>query len=206
MFTGLIEEVGIINAIEELGDGRAFVIEASTIMDDISIDDSISVNGVCLTVTDRTATTFRVTAVAHTLRKTTLRNKTAGRRVNLERAVRLQDRIGGHLVQGHVDATGVIANIVDNQQGSEVWVAFPAAFRKWLIPAGSICLNGVSLTIAELLENQFKVALIPHTQKLTTLGALVYGQEVNLEFDVIAKYIESMVAIKGAESFSQGRG
>ncbi len=194
MFTGLIEEIGVIRAIEELGDGRAFVIEATKIMNDVSIDDSVAVSGVCLTVTDRTEDTFRVTAVAHTLRKTTLRNKTTGRYVNLERAVRLQDRLGGHLVQGHVDATGVVANIVEIRQGSEVWIAFPTAFRKWLIPAGSICVSGVSLTVAEVQENQFKVALIPHTQTFTTLGALVYGQEVNLEFDVIAKYVESIIA------------
>ena len=196
MFTGLIEEIGVVRAIEELGDGRAFVIEASTIMNDLSVDDSIAVNGVCLTVTDRTDDTFRVTAVAQTLRKTTLRNKTAGRRVNLERAVRLQDRLGGHLVQGHVDATGIVATIVDNQQGSEVWIAYPTTFRKWIIPVGSICVNGVSLTIAEVQENQFKVALIPHTQKFTTLGTLLYGQEVNLEFDVIAKYVESMMSLR----------
>lgn len=196
MFTGLIEEVGFIRAIEELGDGRAFVIEAAKVMNDLSVDDSIAVSGVCLTVTDRTEDTFRVATVAQTLRKTTLRNKAAGRRVNLERAVRLQDRLGGHLVQGHVDATGIIANIVDNHQGSEVWIAFPTAYRKWIIPVGSVCVNGVSLTIAEVQENQFKVAIIPHTQSITTLGGLMYGQEVNIEFDVIAKYVESIMSLR----------
>lgn len=196
MFTGIIEEVGVIREIEELGDGRAFVIEAPAILDDVAVDDSIAVNGVCLTVTARTGTTFRVTAVAQTLRKTTLRNQTVGRSVNLERAVRLQDRLGGHLVQGHVDTTGVIASITDNQQGIEAWVAFPTSCRKWIIPVGSICVHGVSLTIAEVQENQFKVAIIPHTLSVTTLGELVYGQEVNLEFDVIAKYVESMLTLR----------
>lgn len=196
MFTGLIEEVGVVRAIEELGDGRAFVIEASKIMDDLSVDDSVSVCGVCLTVTDRTEDTFRVTAVAQTLRKTTLRSKSVGRQVNLERAVTLQDRLGGHLVQGHIDATGIVSNIVDNQQGIEAWIAFPTSYRKWIIPVGSICVHGVSLTIADVQENQFKVALIPHTLAHTTLGVLVYGQEVNLEFDLIAKYVESMMAVR----------
>lgn len=196
MFTGLIEEVGVIKAIEPLGDGRAFVIEASTILQDLSVDDSIAVNGVCLTVTDRDATSFRVTAVSQTLQKTTLRHKCVGRQVNLERAVRLQDRLGGHLVQGHVDTTGVIASVDKKDQGSEVWIAFPTAYRKWLIPVGSICVNGVSLTVAGVQDNQFMVALIPHTQLFTTLGALVAAQEVNLEFDVIAKYVESMLALK----------
>jgi len=197
MFTGLVEEIGCVKSIEELGDGRAFVVEATTIMHDIKIDDSVAVNGVCLTVTDRDDKTFRVTAVAETLHKTTLRDKTPGRRVNLERAVRMQDRLGGHLVQGHVDATGVIANVVVNQQGTEVWVAFPTTFRKWLIPVGSVCLDGVAVTVAELEHNLFKVALIPHTLNNTTLGALVNGQEVNLEFDIIAKYVESMMSLKG---------
>lgn len=199
MFTGLIEEVGVIKSVDTVGDGRAFVIEATNIMDDLAVDDSVAMNGVCLTVTERTDTTFNVMAVDETLRKTTLRNKTAGRRVNLERAVRLNDRLGGHLVQGHVDATGVIANIVNNDQGSEVWIAFPTIFRKWLVPVGSVCVNGVALTIATLDPNQFKVALIPHTMKHTTLGTLVNGQEVNLEFDLIAKYVESILTIKNTD-------
>jgi riboflavin synthase len=136
MFTGLIEEVGVISAIEPLGDGRSFEITAQKIMEDLAVDDSVAVNGVCLTVTGRTDASFRVTAVQETLLKTTLRNKTPGRRVNLERAVRLQDRLGGHIIQGHVDATGVIANIVNNEVGLEVWVAFPTTYRKWLIPVG----------------------------------------------------------------------
>ncbi|MDZ4744693.1 MAG: riboflavin synthase [bacterium] len=193
MFTGLIEEVGSIVEIENLGDGRAFVIEAASIVQDMSRDDSIAVNGVCLTVTDFGSTSFRVTAVAQTLHRTTLRDMTIGRHVNLERAVRLKDRLGGHLVQGHIDTTGVVASIDKMDQGSEMWIAFPTAFRKWLVPVGSVCVNGVSLTVADLTDNQLKVAVIPHTLQVTTLWAFVVGQEVNLEFDVIAKYVESIL-------------
>lgn len=196
MFTGIVEEVGVIRSVEPNGDGRSFVIEASKVLQDLAVDNSVAVNGVCLTVTERDDKSFRVDTVAETLRKTTLRNKTAGRRVNLERAVRLHDRLGGHIVQGHVDATGVIAGIETNSLGAEVWIAFPTAFKKWLIPVGSVTVNGVALTIAELDHNQFKVALIPHTLQTTTLEALVNGQEVNLEFDLIAKYIESIVMHK----------
>ncbi len=189
MFTGLIEEVGtIISAVND-GDGRHFTIAAPHVTTDIHVDDSIAVNGCCLTVTHHDETTFSVTAVAETLRKTTLGTLHEGSRVNLERAVRLMDRLGGHMVQGHVDTTGTISDIIHNDKGWEVWCTYPTSYAKWLIPVGSICMEGVSLTIAELSDERFKIAVIPHTLERTTLGGIAVGTAVNLEFDMIAKYI-----------------
>lgn len=193
MFTGLVEEVGTVSALNPLTDGVQITIRASTIMDDIAVDASIAVNGVCLTVTAHTDNSFTVTAVSETLRKTTTGTLVVGSRVNLERAVRLQDRLGGHLVQGHVDTTGTVAEINVLDVGWELWIAFPAEFSKWTIPVGSITVNGVSLTIADLKDDRCKIAVIPHTLAKTTIADLVVGDPVNLEFDLIAKYLERMI-------------
>lgn len=196
MFTGLIEDVGTVTAVDVVGDGRRITIEAPHIVSDAHVDDSIAVNGCCLTVTSHTDTAFSVTAVAETLRKTTIGELVPGSSVNLERAVRLSDRLGGHMVQGHVDTTGVIDAITSNDQGWEVWCAFPREFGKWIIPVGSICVNGISLTVANLEEARFKVAVIPHTLQKTTLGMANVGDRVNLEFDMIAKYIERLTTAR----------
>lgn len=193
MFTGLVEETGTIIKRLDVGDGVTFHIAAHVVMDDLGIDDSISVNGCCLTVTERTGDHFSVTAVAETLRKTTIGLLQEGHRVNLERAVRLQDRLGGHLVQGHVDAVGTISAISINDQGWEIWIDFPSEYRKWLIPVGSICVNGISLTVAALEPSRLKIAVIPHTLNVTTLGTANVGDTVNLEFDMVAKYLENFV-------------
>jgi len=193
MFTGLIEEVGTIALASDTGDGKRFTIAASAVMDDLAIDDSIAVNGCCLTVTSRTDDAFDVTAVAETLRKTTIGGLHEGRRVNLERAVRLSDRLGGHMVQGHVDTVGSIDAITENAEGWEVWFRYPKEFGKWLIPVGSVCIDGISLTVADLQDERFKVAVIPHTLQVTTMGQKMVGDQVNLEFDMIAKYLEKLV-------------
>jgi len=193
MFTGLIEDVGTVVGFTPLTDGARIVIEASIVMNDIAVDASIAVNGVCLTVTEHTDTTFTVTAVSETLRKTTTGRLAVGSRVNLERAVRMQDRLGGHLVQGHVDTTGSVADITVLDVGWELWIAFPGEYSKWTIPVGSITVNGVSLTIADLKDNRCKIAVIPHTLAKTTIADLVVGDPVNLEFDLIAKYLERML-------------
>lgn len=193
MFTGLIEELGTIGSIKKLGDGSELTINASKVLSDVSVDDSIAVNGCCLTVTSFDETSFTATAIAETLLKTSLGGLQAGARVNLERAVRLQDRLGGHMVQGHVDCTGNVVEISQNEQGAEFWISFPARYNKWLIPVGSITINGVSLTVADLQEDRLKVALIPHTLTSTTLGWAFVGDSVNLEFDMLAKYIEKLV-------------
>lgn len=192
MFTGIIEEIGRINAVQADADSTVFHISASIIMDDLRVDHSVSLNGCCLTVTNLDAGGFVVRAVKETLGKTTLGGFREGADVNLERAVKLSDRLGGHLVQGHVDTTGSVLSITHLDQGCEIWISFPEQYSTLIIPVGSICVDGVSLTIAELSVEKFKVALIPHTLKHTTLGALEVAQKVNLEFDLIAKYIQAM--------------
>ena len=191
MFTGLIEEVGTIESITPTGDGAELVLKGAKVMDDIDVDDSIAVNGCCLTVTSFTDNTFSVTAVAETLKKTTLGDLTVGSMVNLERAMQLGARLGGHIVQGHVDTTGVVEEVIQNDTGWEVWFSFPPQYRKYLIPVGTLCINGVSLTVAEVEEERLKVALIPHTLDVSNLIQLKAGDRVNLEFDLLAKYVEN---------------
>lgn len=193
MFTGLIEEVGTIRAIETIGDGVRMSIAASVIMADLAIDHSISVNGVCLTATAVHEDSFSVTAVHETLAKTTTGALGVGSAVNLERAVRVSDRLGGHIVQGHVDCTGVVDAITHLSTGWELWIRFPLTYAKYLIPVGSVCVNGISLTVARIEDDRFMVALIPHTIEHTTMNNTIVGNVVNLEFDVLAKYIERLL-------------
>jgi riboflavin synthase len=193
MFTGLIEEIGIIRAIKHFGGGRRFTIEAKKVMNDLNIDDSVSLNGVCQTVVALNERQFEVEAVEETLRKTTLLNFRTGMKINLERASKLGDRMGGHLVQGHVDCRGTVISIQKQSAGILIWISFSNEFRKYIVPAGSICIDGVSLTTARVEPAKFMISIIPHTWELTTLKDLKQGSEVNLEFDIIGKYVEKMV-------------
>lgn len=193
MFTGLVEETGTLVASEPHNGKLRLRIRAERIMDDLAIDHSVAVQGVCLTVVERDTSTFCVDVITETLTKTTIGTLSEGSPVNLERAVRMADRLGGHLVQGHVDATGVVERIITDDGRWEMWVGFPATYRKWLIPVGSVCINGVSLTVADLTDTSLKVAIIPHTLAVTTLGNLAVGDPVNLEFDMLAKYIEQLM-------------
>ncbi|HLP27433.1 MAG TPA: riboflavin synthase [Candidatus Didemnitutus sp.] len=196
MFTGLIEETGTVTSTVDRAKGKRITIAASRTLDDLDIDHSIAVNGVCLTVVERTPNTFEVDVVEETLRKTTIGNLHPDSPVNLERAVRLNDRLGGHIVQGHVDTTGVVDLILPGDAGWEMWIRFPSEYRKWLIPVGSICINGVSLTVAELEAERCKVAIIPHTLSVTTFNTLNEKDTVNLEFDVLAKYIDNIATYR----------
>lgn len=193
MFTGLVEETGTLVASEPHNGKLRLRIRAERIMDDLAIDHSVAVQGVCLTVVERDTSTFCVDVITETLAKTTIGTLSEGSPVNLERAVRMADRLGGHLVQGHVDATGVVERIITDDGRWEMWVGFPPTYRKWLIPVGSVCINGVSLTVADLTDRSLKVAIIPHTLAVTTLGNLAVGDPVNLEFDMLAKYIEQLM-------------
>jgi len=193
MFTGLVEETGALVASEPHNGKLRLRIRAECIMDDLAIDHSVAVQGVCLTVVERDASSFCVDVITETLTKTTIGTLSEGSPVNLERAVRMADRLGGHLVQGHVDATGAVERIITDDGRWEMWVGFPATYRKWLIPVGSVCINGVSLTVADLTDTSLKVAIIPHTLAVTTLGNLAVGDPVNLEFDMLAKYIEQLM-------------
>jgi riboflavin synthase len=193
VFTGLVETVGTVIQADHAPDALHLRIEAPSIMSDVRVDHSISVNGCCLTVTECDQNTFAATAVAETLRKTTLGNLAVGSRVNLERAVRVGDRLGGHLVQGHVDVVGTITAVQHNNAGAEIWISMPSSFRPLIIPTGSIAVDGISLTIADLSSPDregawFKVAIIPHTLAVTNIGMLGQGALVNLEFDMMGKY------------------
>lgn len=193
MFTGLVEETGCIISSRPTQTGRRLTIAASRVLEDVSVDHSIAVNGVCLTVVEHTTGSFSVDVIEETLRKTTIGTLPEGAIVNLERALRLGDRLGGHLVQGHVDTTGTVDAIIDDGSVWEMWVRFAASHRRLLIPVGSITIDGISLTVAELESERLKVAIIPHTLHVTNLRHAHVGQAVNLEFDMMAKYaVQSM--------------
>jgi riboflavin synthase len=193
MFTGLIEEIGIVQKIDTIENGKRLKISASKIMDDVKVDDSIAVNGVCLTVVKLEQNSFWAEAVGETLKKTTINKLNQNTNVNLERAVRLSDRLGGHLVQGHVNGVGILKKINRLGENYYVEVQVPSHLAKYLIKEGSIAVDGISLTIAELKENLAGLSIIPHTWKNTNLRLKQISDEVNIEVDVIAKYVEKLL-------------
>ena len=197
MFTGIVAELGEVAAIEYRGDAARLAIRGST--DDVSPGESIAVNGVCLTVTGVIDGTFTADVMAETLDRSGLGALTPGAPVNLERPVRLADRLGGHLVQGHVDATGTILSRSPAAHWDRVRISLPASVARYVVPKGSIAVDGVSLTVSALSPpgttgTWFEVSLIPETLKRTTLGIRQPGDTVNLEVDVIAKYVERLLS------------
>ncbi len=192
MFTGLIQDVGSIISVTPNLEGCSFVIR-TRLIDQISIDDSIATNGVCLTATHKEGDCYHCQAIPMTLQKTNLGTLKAGDQVNLELSLRAQDRLGGHMVQGHVNGVGEILGIKDQGRTWEFRIAFPVALRKYMISEGSIALDGISLTIARLEEEALTVAIIPHTLQNTTLGSKKIGDSVNVEVDMVAKYIENFL-------------
>ena len=193
MFTGLIEEVGRVGSITVDGERARVVIEAPTVVGDLPVGASVAVDGVCVTATDVTARTFSVDLMQATMRVTALGRLEEGARVNLERAMRVGDRLGGHLVQGHVDGLGEVVAVDDVPGTRTIGVRVPAELLRYLVRKGSICVAGVSLTVAELDDDVVSIGLIPHTLAWTNLGDLVVGSTVNLEVDVVAKYVERML-------------
>jgi len=194
MFTGIVEELGVVRNVTPNEGGARLVFEAEVVLDDIELGASIAVNGCCLTVVAHDDTTWSADAVIETLARTNLGDLAAGAGVNLERPVRLADRLGGHLVQGHVDATGSVRSREPEPDGSEIiTIAAPAEVMRYVVHKGSITVDGVSLTIARCADDAFAVALIPHTLAVTTLGASAPGTRVNLEVDLIAKYVERLL-------------
>lgn len=193
MFTGIIEEVGKIYSIKKMGDGLEFVIAAKKTLDGTGVDNSICVNGVCLTVVEKSKTQFVVQVVKETLSKTNLGELKVGKCVNLERSVKLHDRLGGHLVQGHVDTTGKVKKVKALKSSWMYTITFPKTFRKYLIYVGSVSVDGTSLTVARLSKNEMTIAIIPYTFQNTLFQFYTIGTKVNLEFDVIGKYIESII-------------
>lgn len=190
MFTGIVEEVGRIKAIRRGNGGAVLEIEAVKVLEGTRVGDSIATNGVCLTVTGMGAGSFDADVMPETLRRSNLGDLRPGDRVNLERALRLDSRLGGHLVAGHVDGTGVVSD--RRQEDNAVWftVAVAPEILRYVIEKGSIAVDGVSLTVAYVDEAVFKVSVIPHTQEETTLLGKRVGAVVNLENDLIAKYVE----------------
>ncbi len=193
MFTGLVEETGKVVSAVPRGGVIEFTIRAQKILDDLKIDDSININGVCQTVIKYTGDTFTVQSVQETLRKTTLGTIRAGNEVNLERAMLPTTRMGGHFVQGHVDGTGTVKNIKKQSGDWLIHIELPGSFMKYVIPMGSICIDGVSLTVASIDGNGCTVAIIPHTLEVTTLKKLKAGSRVNIELDMLGKYVVHMV-------------
>ena len=194
MFTGIVEELGVVRSVTANEGGARFVFEAEIVLDDVELGASIAVNGCCLTVVAHDETTWSADAVIESLARTNLGDLAVGDGVNLERPVRLADRLGGHLVQGHVDATGTVAKREPQPDGSElITIAAPAEVLRYVVHKGSITVDGVSLTIAGRDDGAFAVALIPHTLSVTTLGTRAPGSRVNLEVDLIAKYVERLV-------------
>lgn len=193
MFTGLIQEVGTIKSIVTNSEGKEFIIEAPALIKNIQIDDSVATNGVCLTATKISGNTFKVQAVHMTLSKTSIGFLKPSDKVNLELSLTPTDRLGGHFVQGHVNALGKIKNIETMGENWEIEVSFPADLRKYMILEGSIALDGISLTIAKLKTDSLTVAIIPHTLEKTALASKKVGDHLNIEVDMIAKYIENFL-------------
>lgn len=193
MFTGIIEELGTIRSIASARDGARLEVSARTVLSDARLGDSISVNGVCLTIVDKSSDWFAADVSAETLRRTSLKRATTGSHVNLERAMAATSRFGGHIVQGHVDGTGEFLEARASGDGWVVRVGFPAELARYIVEKGSITVDGISLTVAALGDTWFEIAVIPHTWKVTNLGSLERGAAVNLEVDIIAKYVERMM-------------
>jgi riboflavin synthase len=193
MFTGIIEELGRVGAIERKGEDARIIIEARTVTQGANEGDSIAVNGVCLTALDLTPGSFAADCSKETLHRSTLGRLKVGAPVNLERAVTPATRLGGHIVQGHVDARGTFLGSIEHDGSWTVKIAFPPEVARYLVFKGSISVEGISLTIAALHKDHFEVAIIPKTWQLTNFSFLRPGDEVNLEADVIAKYVERIL-------------
>ncbi|GAB6985882.1 riboflavin synthase [Nocardioides pyridinolyticus] len=196
MFTGIVEELGTVAAVEDQGDAIRLTVRAATVLEDAGLGDSIAVNGCCLTVAERTADTWTADVMQETLDKTSLYGVQAGDTVNLERAVTAHTRLGGHIVQGHVDGVGTVVSRIPSEHWEVVEIALPAGLTRYLVDKGSITVDGVSLTVVEARDESFMVSLIPETLARTTLGSRQPGERVNLEVDVIAKHVEKLLAYR----------
>jgi len=198
MFTGIVVEQGSIRKLGTLGKHRdrgvlEVEIEAPAIARELRRGDSVAVNGICLTATEAGRRSFRTQAMGETVALTTLGRMTKNSKVNLELAARLNDRLGGHLVQGHVDGIAEVVRVEEDDGARRLWFAAADGLLHYMVPKGSVTLDGVSLTIVEVGRTTFQVAIIPHTLKVTTLGAAGVGSVVNVEVDVLAKYVERLM-------------
>jgi riboflavin synthase len=194
MFTGIIEELGSVRSIEERGENARIVIAARIVTEGTNHGDSISVNGVCLTALDIQPDSFAADVSRETLSRSTLGRLNLGAPVNLERAVTPATRLGGHIVQGHVDARGQFAGVEDHGESWTLRIKYPAEIARYLVFKGSVAVEGISLTIAGLTDDYFEIAIIPKTWEVTNLSHLKPGDDVNIEVDVIGKYVERLLA------------
>lgn len=193
MFTGIVEEIGKIEKISPIQGGYSIKIKSRKIIEDLAVNDSVSIDGVCLTATKIENPFFDADAVGATLEKTTFKNLKDDSSVNLERSLKLSDRLGGHLVQGHVNGIGSISEIRKLGENYLVKVIIPEELEKYLIKEGSIAINGISLTIADLIKNEISISVIPHTWRNTTFKDKKVNDEVNVEIDILAKYVEKLL-------------
>jgi riboflavin synthase len=196
MFTGIVEELGTVEEVESQGDAVRLTVAAPSVLEDARPGDSIAVNGCCLTVVEHDGRRWSADVMEQTLSLTSLAGVRPGDRVNLERAVTMQTRLGGHLVQGHVDGVGEILSRTPSEHWERVELSLPSGLGRYLVDQGSITVDGVSLTVVSALDDRFTVSLIPETLARTTLGRRGVGDRVNLEVDVLAKHVERLLAWK----------
>ena len=192
MYTGIVEELGEVVNVEHLADAARLIVRGPRVTADIAHGDSIAVNGVCLTVTGTAAGTFTADVMAETLNRSSLGALEPGSPVNLERSLRVGDRLGGHMVQGHVDGMGTVLSRVRGEHWDVVRIAVPPGLARYLVEKGSVAVDGVSLTVSAVGEHEFSASLIPETLRRTTLGAVQEGAVVNLEVDMLAKHLERL--------------
>ena len=204
MFTGIIEEIGVVERLDIAGHSGKIRIKAKKVLEGTKVGDSIAVNGICLTVVTFDETGFTADVMSETVRRSSLSACKAGTRVNLERALALGDRFGGHIVSGHIDGTGVIRERRQDENAIRISIEADPDVLRLIVPKGSIAIDGISLTVAELKETFFTVSVIPHTGEETTLTSKKTGDPVNLENDVIGKYVERLM--DGARAVSEEPG
>lgn len=200
MFTGIIAEIGEVKRISRDGNTIVLTVRCIKVIDDMKIGDSIAVNGICLTVTRKEMDCFTVDVMPETMRNTNIGRLKLSDSVNLERALRVSDRLGGHIVSGHIDGTGVISEVKEDENA--IRIAFEASdnILKYIVEKGSVTIDGISLTVIYVDGNCFKVSLIPHTREITGIGVKGYGDMVNIECDIIGKYIERLYFFKNSQS------
>lgn len=207
MFTGIIQDIGVIRARQRKGDNTEFTVSYDKLTHEIKIGDSVAISGVCLTATavDPKAHQFIVTAVSETLQRATLGDLTSGDKVNLELALQPNGRLGGHFVQGHVDTVGRCSAVRQRSGSWEISIDFPQEYGRFVVEKGSIAIDGVSLTVYDVKLTQLTASIIPHTWVSTTLSRLRAGMRVNLEFDLLAKYIARMAGLRKSETITLDR-
>ena len=210
MFTGIVEEIGIVKSLTKKGSQAVIVVECNKVLPDTKLGDSIAINGVCQTVVDLASSSFSAEVSSETMSVTTFSALKAGDKVNLERALTLQSRLGGHLVSGHVDGIAKVKNIQKESNFYNLTFELDKSLMKYLAKKGSITINGISLTIADVYSNEFKIAVIPHTFENTTLSGLKHNDYVNVETDILAKYVEKFLSTGNNsvidEDFLKGNG